>query len=77
LWDGSNQVTVIIRNLKNGFKDLEPPSSPVPPASPTFREAYEKAYGGAAWDDRVKLLDGAVVKSEQYIMRWRKDLSSQ
>jgi hypothetical protein len=77
LWDGSDQVTVIIRNLKNGFKDLEPPVTSAPPASPSFREVYEKAYGGTAWDDRVKLLDGAVIKAEQYIMRWRKDLSSQ
>ena len=77
LWDGSDQVTVIIRNLKNGFKELEPPATPVPAGGPSFREMYEKAYGGAAWDDRVKLLDGAIVKTEQYIMKLRKDLSSQ
>jgi hypothetical protein len=77
LWDGSDQVTVTIRNLKNGFKDLEPPTSPVSPASPTFRQAYEKAYGGTAWDDRIKLFDGSVIKTEQYVMRWRKDLSTQ
>lgn len=77
LWDGSDQVTVVIRNLKNGFKDLEPPANPAPGGGPSFRELYEKAHGGTAWDERVKLLDGAIVKSEQYIMRLRKDLSSQ
>ena len=53
------------------------PATPAPAGGPSFREMYEKAYGGTAWDDRVKLLDGAVVKTEQYIMKLRKDLSSQ
>ncbi len=77
IWDGSDQVTVSIRNLKGGFQDLEPPATPQPNTGPTFRELYEKAYGGEAWDTRVKLLDGAVVKTEQYIMKYRKDLSTQ
>lgn len=79
IWDGSDQVTVSIRNLKDGFKSLEAGyfASPAPTGSPNFREAYTKEYGGTAWDDRVKLLDGAVVKTEQYISRSRKDLSSQ
>jgi hypothetical protein len=25
-------------------------------------EAYEKAYGGIAWDDRIKLLENAVIR---------------
>lgn len=78
LWDGSDQVTVSIRNLKDGFKSLEqgyyPPNSP---GSPTFRQEYEKTYGAEAWDERVKLLEDAVVKTEVYICRLRKDLSSQ
>lgn len=77
LWDGSDQVTVSIRNLKGGFKDLEPPTTPAPPANPTFREVYEKTYGFDAWDARVKILDNAVEKTEQYLMKLRKDLSSQ
>jgi hypothetical protein len=81
LWDGSDQVTVSIRNLKDGFKSLQqgfygPPQPPVAGA-PTFRDRYTKEYGYDAWDARVKLLDGAVVKTEQYIMKLRKDLSSQ
>lgn len=78
LWDGSDQVTVTIRNLKDGFKSLESEYYAAnPPGTPTFRDDYTKAYGPTAWDDRVKLLEGAVVKTEMYIMKLRKDLSSQ
>lgn len=81
LWDGSDQVTVSIRNLKDGFKSLQPgyfgPPVPPPAGTPSFRDNYIKEYGYTAWDDRVKLLEGAVEKNEQYIMKSRKDLSSQ
>lgn len=78
LWDGSDQVTVSIRNLKDGFKSLEQGYYPAAPAgTPGFREVYEKTYGFDAWDAREKLLDDAVVKTEVYIMKFRKDLSSQ
>lgn len=78
LWDGSDQVTVSVRNLKDGFKSLETDYYGATPAgAPNFREIYEKTYGGAAWDARVKLLDGAVVKTEVYLAKFRKDLSSQ
>ena len=78
LWDGSDQVTVSIRNLKDGFKSLEPNFyGPTPAGSPGFRDLYAKEYGHTAWDDRVKLMEGAVEKSEVYIMKLRKDLSSQ
>lgn len=78
LWDGSDQVTVSIRSLKDGFKTLEQGFFPsAPEGSPGFRELYSKEYGNDAWDERVKFLEGAVVKTEQYIMRLRKDLSSQ
>ena len=78
LWDGSDQVTVTIRSLKDGFKSLETGYYGTTPAgSPSFRDLYAKEYGHTAWDDRVKLFEGSVVKSETYIMRLRKDLSSQ
>ena len=78
LWDGSDQVTVSIRNLKDGFKSLQAGYfGPNPAGTPSFRDDYVKAYGHTAWDDRVKVLDGAVAKTEQYIMKLRKDLSSQ
>jgi len=78
LWDGSDQVTVSIRNLKDGFKSLESGYFAVAPAgSPSFRDEYAKEYGHTAWDEREKLLEGAVEKTEVYIMKLRKDLSSQ
>ena len=78
LWDGSDQVTVFIRNLKDGFKSLQANFyGTAAPGSPSFRDEYVKEYGHAAWDDRVKLLDGAIVKTETNITRFRKDLSSQ
>ncbi len=78
MWDGSDQVTVSIRNLKEGFKSLESGYYGTAAAgSPTFRDEYVKAYGYDDWDKRVKLLDEAVVKMEQYTMKLRKDLSTQ
>ena len=78
LWDGSGQITVSIRNLKDGFKSLQGGYfGSTPAGTPSFRDDYVKAYGHTAWDDRVKLLEGAIVKTEQYIQRFRKDLSSQ
>lgn len=78
LWDGSDQVTVSIRNLKDGFKSLEQGYYATPPAgTASFRDEYVKQYGHTAWDDRIKLLEGSVVKTEQYIMRLRKDMGSQ
>lgn len=81
LWDGSDQVVVNIRNLKDGFKSLQQnfygPPLPTVAGAPTFRDLYTKEYGYAAWDERVKLEEGAIVKTEQYLMKLRKDLSSQ
>ena len=78
LWDGSDQVTVSIRNLKDGFKSLESGYfGAAPTGGPTFRDEYVKAYGYDDWDKRVKLMDDAVEKTEVYTMKLRKDLSSQ
>jgi hypothetical protein len=84
LWDGSDQVTVSIRNLKDGFKSLQPrfyapptPAPPPAPGTPSFRDIYIKDYGYDAWDARTKVMDSAIVKTEQYLMKLRKDLSSQ
>lgn len=78
LWDGNDPVVVSIRNLKDGFKSLETDFYGVAPAgAPTFKDEYIKAYGTLDWDKRVKLMEDAVVKHEQYIMKYRKDLSSQ
>lgn len=78
LWDGNDPVVVSIRNLKDGFKSLETDfyGAAVPGAA-TFKDEYIKAYGTADWDKRIKINEDAVVKWEQYIMKLRKDLSSQ
>ncbi len=80
-WEGSIQVTVNIRILKDGFKSLpfnyygiSPPGTPL--LSVVFKDEYIKDYGSKAWDDRVKLLERAIEKTEQYIMKLRKDLST-
>ena len=78
LWDGSDQVTVNIRNLKDGFKSLESNYYGAnPPGTPSFRDHYVKEYGHGAWDERVKVMEGAVIKTEQYTMKRRTDLSTQ
>lgn len=77
-YDGSDQVTVNIRALKDGFQSQEPNFyGKDPDGTPSFRDVYSKMYGNMAWDDRVKLLDKAVEKMEVYLMKFRKDLSSQ
>ena len=78
LWDGSENIVVSVRALKDGFASLEPGFYGQDPAgSPTFRDEYVKAYGYDAWEERVKLLDNAEEKRVQYRMKLRKDLSSQ
>ena len=59
-------------------KSLEPGYyGQAPAGSPSFRDGYVKEYGHNAWDERVKVLEGSIVKTEVYLMRLRKDLSSQ
>ena len=77
LWDGSDQTVVLVRALKDGFKSLEDGYYGPPAAGNAFRDAYVLAYGHEAWDDRVKILDGAIESNTQYIMTLRKDMSSQ
>ena len=75
LWDGSDPVVVNIRNLKDGFQSLE--TDFYGSTGTSFRDEYVKQFGTAEWDKRVKLMEDAVVKNETYIMKLRKDLSSQ
>ena len=70
-------MVVQIRNLKDGFKSLEDGYYGPPQPGTAFRDAYVAAYGHAAWDARVKILDGAIESNTQYLAKWRKDISSQ
>lgn len=75
-WDGSEPVVVSIRNLKDGVASLETDFYG-PQATSAFKEEYIKAYGTLEWDKRDKLMTDAVASNEVYIMKLRKDLSSQ
>ncbi len=80
LFSGSDPVVVTVRNLKDGFKELENNYYGPNPNPPTaFKDTYVKMYGQDAWDARSKLLDNNanIVSREVYIMKLRKDLSSQ
>ncbi|MBK9569843.1 MAG: hypothetical protein IPO53_07945 [Chitinophagaceae bacterium] len=79
---GTKSVIVQVRNLKDGFKELDGnyfPRNPNPPAPTLFKDTYIKDYGQEAWDARSKLLDdNANIESrESFLMILRKDLSSQ
>ena len=71
---GSSPTIVSIRNLKNGFKELEANYFQLPPTG--FMDAYVKDYGQEAWDKRLKLLVDDVVNREQHFEKLRSDLSS-
>ena len=80
LWSGSDPVRVNIRNLKDGFKELETDYyGPNPMSTTAFKDAYIKDYGQEGWDTRSKLLDNNanVASREIFIMKFRKDLSSE
>ncbi len=78
---GSDPVMVSVRNLKDGFKELETDyygPNPMANQPDAFKNAYIKDYGQTDWDARQKLLvDNANIASrEAYMMVLRKDLSS-
>ncbi len=79
MMSGSDPVMVTVRGLKDGFRELETdyfgPNQNPPNA---FKDAYIKDYGQEAWDARSKLLDenANVASREMYMMKLRKDLSS-
>lgn len=71
---GSTPTVVTIRNLKDGFKELEDNYFQMAPNA--FRDEYVKTYGQADWDKRVKLLVDDIVSREQHFEKLRTDLSS-
>ena len=71
---GSSPTIVTLRNLKNGFKELETDYYKMAPDA--FKNAYIADYGQEAWDKRLKLLVDNVVSREQHFEKLRADLSS-
>ena len=75
IWAGSDPVIVNVRNLKDGFKELDAAyGTPMTPGG--MKDAYVQEYGQAAWDTRMKNGVDDVTSREVYIMKVRKDLSS-
>jgi len=71
---GSSPTIISIRNLKDGYKELETNYFNLPQFG--FRDAYVKDYGQEAWDKRLKLLVDDIVSREQHFEKLRTDLSS-
>ena len=71
---GSSPTIIGIRNLKDGYKELEANYFNLPQNA--FRDAYVKDYGQEAWDKRVKLLVDDRESQEQRFEIRRADLSS-
>ena len=77
LWSGSDPTIVSVRNLPDGVASLETDFYGKDAMGTSFKDAYIKAWGTLDWDKRQKILDDAVESRDTYIMRLRKDLSSQ
>jgi len=71
---GNSPTVVTIRNLKNGYKELDMSYYNLPQNG--FKDAYIKEYGQEAWDKRQKLLVDDIVSREQDFEVLRPDLSS-
>jgi hypothetical protein len=71
---GSSPTIITIRNLVNGYKELETNYFNLPQNG--FRDAYVQEYGQEAWDKRLKLLVDDRVSQEQHFEKLRADLSS-
>jgi hypothetical protein len=71
---GSSPTIITLRNLTNGYAELEANFFQNPPNA--FRDAYVKEWGQEAWDKRVAQLVNDVVSREQHFEVHRADLSS-
>jgi hypothetical protein len=78
LWSGNDPVIVTVRGLKDGFASLESNFYGQDPAgTPTYKDVYIQIYGTLDWENRTKIMDDLVLKNEAYIMKYRKDMSTQ
>jgi hypothetical protein len=71
---GSKPVVVIIRNLKEGFKEIDPDYNKG--LSDKFKAAYIEMYGQPQWDKRATALADLTDLTEQEMLKYRQDLSS-
>jgi hypothetical protein len=71
---GSKPVVVIVRNLKEGFKELDPDY--YKGLNDQFQAAYIEMYGQAQWDKRMTAIADLTDLTEQEMMKYREDLSS-
>lgn len=71
---GSSPTIITLRNLRNGYAELEANYFQTPPNA--FREAYVKEWGQEAWDKRLAQLVNDVVSRELHFEVYRSDLSS-
>jgi hypothetical protein len=67
-------VVVIVRNLKEGFKELDPDY--YKGLNDQFQAAYIEMYGQAQWDKRMTAIADLTDLTEQEMMKYREDLSS-
>jgi len=77
MWSGSDPTIVSVRNLPDGFASLEADFYGKDAMGSSFKDEYIRLYGTLDWDKRLKLMDDAVASRDTYIMKLRKDLSSQ
>jgi hypothetical protein len=71
---GSSPAIISIRNLKDGYKELDADYFHM--SADWFKDAYVKEYGKENWDNRVKLMADDVVNRSQRFEKYRADLSS-
>jgi hypothetical protein len=71
---GSKPEVVIIRNLKDGFKELDPDY--YKGLNDQFQAAYIQMFGQAQWQKRMTALADLTDLTEQEMIKYRADLSS-
>ena len=71
---GSKPVVVLVRHLKDGFKELDPDY--VKGLNDRFKAAYLEMYGQATWDKRMNAVADLTDLVEVEMIKYRADLSS-
>jgi hypothetical protein len=71
---GSKPTVVIIRSLKDGFKELDPDYHKG--LNDQFKTAYIEMFGQPQWDKRMTALADLTDLTEQEMLKYRPDLSS-